>query len=72
MNVIEDIGVRQEGATTGLGTEVDRPSVVMNTGKINRVSIAENPPTEGDKVRIFLLLNRLVRHIFTVSVEPPQ
>jgi hypothetical protein len=50
MGFIENIRVSKERAKAGFGAEQDRPSVVFGTREISGIRIAENPPTQGDKL----------------------
>ncbi len=55
MDFIKDIRVGQERAKAGFGAEIDRPTTVSNAREISWVGIAEDPSTEGDEARMFLL-----------------
>ena len=55
MDFVEDIRVSEERAETGFGAEVDRSTTIFEAREISGIRIAEFPPAEGDKTRVFLL-----------------
>jgi hypothetical protein len=54
MDFIEDIRVGEECAEAGLRAEVDGPAAVLGAREIGWISVAKNPPAEGDEVWVFL------------------
>jgi len=51
MDFIEQIRVGQERAKARIGAKQDRPTAIFSSGKIGRVRVAKDPPTEGDEFR---------------------
>lgn len=62
MDFIEDIRVGQECAQAGLRAEIDRPAAILDAREIGGIRVAEFSPAQADKLLIFLLLRRLLRH----------
>ena len=49
MDFVEHIRVGQERAEAGVGAEQDRPAAIFNAWVIGWISVAEDPPAEGDE-----------------------
>jgi hypothetical protein len=62
MNFIEQVGVGQERAETGVRTEKDCPPSIGGARVILWIGIAKDSPTEGDKLFVFLSFGRLFGH----------
>ena len=71
MDFIEDIRVREECAETKLGTKIDRSIAILDAREINRVRITEFSSAQGDKAGIFLLIQRMFRHLKIKLFTPP-
>lgn len=72
MSFIEGIRISDECLAAGFGAEIDRPAAIFEARKIYWVGIPEFSPTEGDEGRELLLIGRIERHTFTVSVSLPR
>ena len=49
MDFVEYIRVSQKRAEARIGTQQDRPAAIFSARKVRGVSIAEDPPAEGDE-----------------------
>lgn len=64
MGFIEEVRVGKERLEAGLGAEIDRPAAILDSWKIGRIGVAEDPSAEGDEARMFLLFRRIGWHTF--------
>ena len=54
MDFVENIRVSEERTEAGFGAKIDRHAAILGAREIGRISITEDPSTEGDEAFVFL------------------
>ena len=70
MDFIKHIRVSEERAEAKLGAKIDRSAAILDAREIGRVRITEFTSAEGDEAGIFLLIQRVFRHLKTKLFKP--
>ena len=71
MDFIESVRVSEECAETELGAKIDRSAAIWDAREICRIRITEFSSAQGDEAKIFLLIQRMFRHLKLKLFKPP-
>ena len=56
MDFVENVGVGEERAETGICAEIDGPATIFDAREVCRIGVTEDAPAECDEAWMFLLL----------------
>jgi hypothetical protein len=72
MDFIKHIRVSEECPKAKLGAMIDRSAAILDVWKIGWVRITEFSSAQGDEAGIFLLIQRMFRHLKIKLFKPPS
>ena len=55
MDFVENVGVGEERAETGICAEIDGPATIFDAWEVCRIGVTEDAPAECDEAWLFLL-----------------